>query len=199
MVPIAKDFNDDMQDYLDKLYGKKERYVDSVKKDKKKKPVSKEIVPEISEEEVFVEYEDSRPNTGVRRWLDNIFGSGSRKDEDMLLDDLPENEAHVLEDIEEDIEHIDEEIEELEEEREGMMSRFLKKMRKSRSKSEAELKDDLLDEVVPVIDEDVKEVLKILHLWLEKLPNQDLRAFRVSNDFEKYKAVLEKYGLVKKE
>jgi len=189
-----------MQGYLDKIYGKKERYSDTVKKQKKPVAMKKVEVPEIKEEEIFVEYDNAK-STGVRGWLQSVFSPSRREDADLDLDDLPETESKVLEEIEEDIELIDEEIEELEEVREGLVTRFLKSMRigRSRKKSPAEIKEDLLDETVASIDSDVKETLKTMHKWLEKLPNQELRAFKTSKDFEQYVAVLQKYGLVKKE
>ncbi len=198
VVIIAKNFNDDMQGYLDKIYGRQERYSDTIKK-QKKKTVVKQTVPEINEEEIFVEYDNAKPTLGVRNWLQSIFSPGQKEDRDIELDDLPETESKVLEDIEEDIDLVDEEIEELEEVREGLLTRFLKSMRSSRSrKTKSEIKEELLEEVVPNIDEDVKETLKMLHKWLEKLPNPELRAFKTSKDFEKYVGVLQKYGLVKK-
>ena len=195
VVIIAKSFNDDMDDYLDRLYGKKERYIDTVKKQKKKKPAQK--VPEsVSEEEIFVEYDDFRPSGGFGAWLSSLFAR--REVPQRIPEDLSETEANVLEEMEDEIEQIDEEIHDLEEVRESLWTRFLKSMRASR-RSEAEIKDDLLDEVVPVIDEDVKSVLKVLHKWLGKLPAHEMNSFKASEDFLSYKAILEKYGLVKKE
>ena len=95
------------------------------------------------------------------------------------------------------IEEIDEEIEELEEVRESLWTRFLRSMRSSR-RSEAELRDDILDDVVPAIDTDVKDVLKVMHKWLERLPSNDMNQFKRSEDFEQYKTILEKYDLIKK-
>lgn len=197
MVTIAKKaFNDDMDDYLDKLYGKKERYIDTVKKQKKKAPVQK-VPLDVSEEEIFVEYDDARPSLGFTSWLSNLFAR--RIPQERIPDDLPVTEAKVLEDMEEEIEEIDHEIEELEEERESLWTRFLKSMRMSRHRTEGEIKDDLLDEVIPVMDEEMKETLKLLHKWLEKLPPSDMNAFKRSDDFQQYKAMLEKYGLIKKD
>lgn len=187
-----------MQGYLDRIYGKQERYSDTLKK-QNKKSVMKQVVPEIKEEEIFVEYDNARPTLGVRNWLQSIFSPGRKEDEDIELEDLSETESKILEEIEEDIDLVEEEIEELEEVREGLLTRFLKSMRSSRSrKTKSEIKEELLEELVPNIDEDVKETLKLLHKWLEKLPNPELRAFKTSKDFEKYVGVLEKYGLIKK-
>lgn len=193
MVIIAKNFNDDMDNYLDRLYGKKERYIDTVKKQKKKAPVEK-VPVDVSEEEVFVEYDDARPSLGFTSWLSGLFAR--RMPDERVPEDLPETEAKVLEDMEGEIEEIDNEIGVLEDERESLWTRFLKRMRFDR-RSEGDIKDDLLDEVVPVMDEEMKETLKLLHAWLERLSPAEMNAFRRSDDFQKYKAMLEKYGLVK--
>jgi hypothetical protein len=50
----------------------------------------------------------------------------------------------------------------------------------------------------PVIDEDVKEVLKITFKWLKQMDPEQVEEIKNSSDFEKYKAVLGKYGLIKK-
>jgi hypothetical protein len=45
--------------------------------------------------------------------------------------------------------------------------------------------------------EDLKETIKILHKWLEKLPPERISEFKRSPDFEKYKDGLRKLGLIK--
>ncbi|MBN1274994.1 hypothetical protein JXA12_01770 [Candidatus Woesearchaeota archaeon] len=191
---IAKNFNDDMDEYLSRVYGKKERYVDTVKK--RKRPVE-ERVPELSEEEVYVEYDNARPGVGVREWLASLFSR--RIPDEALSDDVPPAEAAELESMEDELEEVSEEIEELEDRRESLWERFMNRLRWPGRESKDELKDELLEEVVPVIDEDVKETLKLLHSWLERLPRGEMQAFKRSDDFQRYKATLEKYGLIKKE
>lgn len=183
-----------MDVYLDKLYGKKERYIDTVKKQKKKAPVQK-VPATVTDEEIFVEYDDARPSMGFSDWLSGLFTR--RIPDEKVLEDLPETEAKVLEEMEDEIEELDQEIEELEEERESLWTRFLKSMRASR-RTEGEIKDDLLDEVVPVMDEEMRETLKLLHKWLEKLDPDVMNQFKRSTDFEQYKLMLDKYGLIKK-
>ena len=154
-----------------------------------------EKVPEISEEEIYIEYEQPGGFTG---WLSSIFRSQPKSiPQEEVQEDLTPEEMEKLEHMEDEIEEIDEDIEELEEKREGLVARFLQSMRLFRHKSPPLTDDEILEDVVPVIDEDVKETLKTLHKWLEKLPNNELRAFRVSDDFQSYKAILEKYGLIK--
>lgn len=50
----------------------------------------------------------------------------------------------------------------------------------------------------PVLDDDVKEVLKITFKWLKQMDPDVVEEIKASQDFEKYKAVLDKYGLIKK-
>jgi len=50
----------------------------------------------------------------------------------------------------------------------------------------------------PVLDEDVKEVLKITFKWLKAMDPDQVDEIKASEDFEKYKRVLDKYGLIKK-
>jgi len=45
--------------------------------------------------------------------------------------------------------------------------------------------------------EDLKETIKVLHRWLEKLPADKIYEFKRSPDFEKYKDGLRKLGLIK--
>lgn len=197
MVTIVKKaFNDDLDDYLDKLHGKRERSVEVVRKPQKKQTHTGKMPDQVSEEEIFVEYDDARPSIGVGSWISGLFAKKS-PDEKYLRDDIPVTEAKVLEEVEEEVEEINEEIEELEEKRDSLWSRFLKSMRSSR-KSDEEMKEELLEKVIPALDADMKETLKMLHKWLEKLSPQEMRAFKASNDFLVYKNTLERYGLIKK-
>jgi len=50
----------------------------------------------------------------------------------------------------------------------------------------------------PVLDEDVKEVLKITFKWLKQMDPDQVEDIKNSADFDKYKRVLDKYGLIKK-
>ena len=43
----------------------------------------------------------------------------------------------------------------------------------------------------------MKALLKATHAWLLKLPPDELAKFKSSGDFELYKRVLKKYGLIK--
>lgn len=94
---------------------------------------------------------------------------------------------------------IEEEIEELEEEfedeydvqrREGLLSRFFSLLR-SKPASEEDYYEN------PELDEDIKEVLKISFMWLNKLPPHHMKEFKSSGDFETCKELLIRYGIAK--
>lgn len=53
-------------------------------------------------------------------------------------------------------------------------------------------------ETAPALDEDVKEVLKITFKWLKAMDSELIEEIKGSEDFEKYKKLLDKYGLIKK-
>lgn len=201
MVGIAKNFDDDMDEYLNRIYGKKERFVDTAKKKRSKKPLEPARVPdEISEEEVFIEYDEEKPT--YKKWLAGLFSSKAKsripedEPDDIPLHKLPKSEpaSERIKAMEDELEEVEDEIDQLEDRQESLLSRFLRAIRGSPSVDD----DEPMQELVPVIDDDVKEVLKRMHFWIERLPNRDLREFKTSEDFELYRAVLEKYELIKK-
>lgn len=202
MVSIAKEFNDDMQEYLDRLYGKRktikeEQAKSAVKpkpvfeRPKPKKKVTMEKVPEISEEEIYVEYDEP---SGFSAWVSSIF----KKRSPQYDDDLAEDDEEELEEMETDIKALDNDIDSLERTREGLVGSFLSKMRSARKRSQDFDEDEYIEPKANVLDQDVKETLKILHKWLEKLPGNELKEFKTSEDFQKYKYILDKYGLIKR-
>lgn len=186
MVIISREFNKEMDDYLERIRQRQKRSGEINKwsipiKKKKEEPKikKKEKIPEeIEEENIIMEYSDKELS-----WWDKLFSRKKRTDPEII-------------EAEEELEEITDEIEELEEERETIVQKFLKLLRRKETTAEEELEE--FEEEEPTLDPEVKDLLKRLHQWLEKLPNRDLRAFKVSEDFELYKKVLEKYGLIKK-
>ena len=53
-------------------------------------------------------------------------------------------------------------------------------------------------EELPLLSNDVKEILKIGNKWLAKLPSDVMKDFKKSEDYEKYRETLERYKLIKK-
>ncbi len=50
-----------------------------------------------------------------------------------------------------------------------------------------------------MFEEDVKEILRIAHDWIEELPGEKLREFKESEDFERYQELLDKLDLLKED
>lgn len=87
------------------------------------------------------------------------------------------------------------------EEPEKKLSLFSRIFRFNRVKEEDidEYYDDYQEENLEeqVGFEDYKEAIKILHKWVEKLPEKELKKFKTSSDFDKYKKALKKLGMIK--
>jgi hypothetical protein len=115
-----------------------------------------------------------------------------------MEDDVEETEKEIVEN-EKEVKELKHEEADLEAKREGMLGSIFSKINvfKKRQVYTIEVPDEELEKE-PVLDREVVQVLKMMHKWLEELPDSKKRAFRQSPDFQKYKAVLEKYGLVKK-
>jgi predicted RNase H-like nuclease (RuvC/YqgF family) len=107
-----------------------------------------------------------------------------------------EDEVEAIEEKEDELEEMEDE---LEERRESILQKIMVSLRLAKKKHNHELEEEFeeQEEQVHELEEDVKEVLKIAHSWLEKLPPRHKKEFKTSKDFEKYKSILEKYGLVK--
>ena len=132
----------------------------------------------------------------VSEW--KVFSLFRRKEKDVpYLDDIEEDDEDYS-DEESEIEEIDDLEEELEERRENVFKRFFKKLRMGRRKP-VDDDDDYYEEAVEEEDDldDVKEVIKITHKWLEELPPETVERFKRSEDFQKYKEILRKLGMIK--
>lgn len=135
-------------------------------------------------------------------WWQSLFKNNSKSK-------LTPIEKAQLRQVEDEIVMIDnmeeyaneEEVEVLEQERESLMQKFFGLFRLFERKHDLEEKAEQInyveEQVIPSIDADVKQVLKIAHKWLEKLPMKEKRNFRESDDFKQYKAILERYEVAK--
>ena len=126
-------------------------------------------------------------------------------DEEIAHADVDEHTREELEEIEHEIEDIEEEIDDLQEKEQNLLSRFFQKIFGSSKK--IDLEDDFQEEIsIPsprqeekeALSQETKEVLRLLHKWLSKLSPEQIHAFRRSEDFNRYKDLLEAYGIVKK-
>jgi len=115
-----------------------------------------------------------------------------------MEDEIEETEEKIME-KEEEVKDIKQEEEGLVEKRESMLTKFFSKVNflKSKRMEPDRPESEESEDEEPVLDQDVIEVIKIGHRWLNELPPGKKRSFKASDDFQKYKAVLEKYGLVK--
>lgn len=129
------------------------------------------------------------------------------------LDNLSDDEKAKLGAMEREIEKIDEEeqhaksakdYERLAEARESALSRFFELMRIFRRRHELEDKAEQIAEAEDAaeaqrieIDAETKEVLKITATWLTKLPKRYRDDFLASEDYQRYKKVLQRHGLAK--
>lgn len=181
MVKIAnEDFNKDMDSYIQR----------------KRKGITNFSKPKPSR--IFVN--EKAENTKKSPSLFNAFRRRIPSDEEFEQRIKKIKRNQDLESLEENIEEIQEKEDEMEEKREGIVKRFLKLLRRP-------VKDNYSDEEEIVhasemnkaekdIDQ-LKNVVKITHKWLERLPPEELNAFKKSEDFQKYKDALKQLKLIK--
>jgi hypothetical protein len=206
VVKIAsKDFNKELSGYIGKRrvkpwpFGRKT----GIKK-AQPKPAKQQLGEGVSE----VEIESKQPGMLSRVFS---FRRGLIKEAEKTEDLSPEEMAK-LKGMEDDIEDTEEKIAEKEEEmiemkqeeevlvekRENMVSKFMSRINFLKKKQmEAEEQPAGTEKEEPVLEEDVIEVIKIAHKWLGELTPGKKRGFKESEDFKKYKAVLQKYGIAK--
>ena len=214
MVKIAsKDFNKNIGNYIDKRkrgsssklnlklnlpFGKKKNY--------------DEEVPDLGPSEVHVEYK--QPGR-LSKKISGLFSFRKKMIQEAVeSEDLSPEEMAKLRAMEDDIEEAEQEIDEKEGEvreireeeaeivadRESMLKRLFQKLNvfKRISMETVDLPDEYQQGEAPALDQDVINVLKIVHKWIEQLTPPKKRSFKASKDFQKYKTVLDKYGLIKK-
>lgn len=207
MVKIAsKEFNKELSGYIGKKrarkglfgFGSKPGY-QKPKAEKKPAGVATGVEVEYKKPKLFPKLFSFR-----RGLIKEAERSEDLSPEEMaklkgMEDDIEETEKEIVE-KEEEVEEIKKEEEELVERREGMLTKFFDKINVFKRKRMEPAENEPVEECEkeePVLDQDVIEVIKIGHKWLNELPPGAKRRFKSSDDFQKYKEVLEKYGLVK--
>ena len=204
MVKIAsKDLNNDLSGYIGKRRSMQRGSLFGWKKTGASKPVkpkSAEVNPDVE-----VEYNKLGFLSKVFSFRRGLVKDAERNEdlspEEMaklkgMEDDIEETEEKIV-DKEDEVRELKQEEEVLVERRESMLSNFFAKINFLKKKKQAEPEQEENNKYEPVLDEDVIEVIKICHKWLNELPPGKKRSFKASSDFQKYKEVLEKYGLVK--
>ena len=129
-------------------------------------------------------------------FLTQAFRTKNRTDE-ISPEDLEE-----MEDLKEEKEELEEEyleLEEIEDEIEEKKESIFKKISNIFMAREKEACEEVIEEIAEqyTLNEDVKDAFKILTLWIQKLPPLELKNFKESEDFQKYKEVLKKYNMIK--
>ncbi len=205
-------FNREMDDYI-RSQRRKQKQAGSVDI-----AVDKEKASQKSgdiESGMIVEYDDGRS------FWDKIVDFFHFEDEEEqepveYQEELSPHEKKKLADMEEaevDAQNVEDEyknIEEMDEELDVPEPGFLEKLASFLGFGEKVPEDDYKDieEFNPeqfaeeeseklMFEEDVKEVLKITHKWIERLPAKKKKEFKDSEDFDKYKTLLDKMDLLK--
>ena len=113
------------------------------------------------------------------------------------LEDL-EGEMKEIERLEEEYEDLDEmeeDVEELEEQIDRKKENIFKRMFGMFKFEPKEEIDEFEEEFE--LNEDIKDIIKILTNWIKQLPPEKLKSFKESEDFERYKEILKRYNLIK--
>lgn len=178
MVNISNDFNDELDRYIEKRRSAKPFYKDILKQKKKQ------------------DYASSDKEEGRKM----IFGFLRRRiptdeeiQEKLEQEKMKRQEAQM--DQQDQMEPEEEFYEEEPELREGPVKRLVRKLFFTRVDEEYEEMPEEIQEEDET--QELKETIKVLHRWLEKLPPEQITAFKNSEDFEKYKEALKKLGLTK--
>ncbi len=170
MVKITqKSFNVEMESYLAK------RKSDKPVKKTKEKPKKEVEVEEFHEEE-----KKYYPKSFIDKILDLISG---------------EKPEHVEEDEGEEHSEELEKEEEFDELDETPRQSLIDKIKSWLMFQDVE---DIDDDMEPLVEEEIKEVLKIQNKWLSKLSASKIKEFKESGDYNTYKEFLKKYKLIKK-
>jgi len=146
---------------------------------------------------INIQSRKSKPKTAVvasgeKKPITLFHRKKNMKEKESMDEDIEQYQEleDELEEVEVDSKGMSEEA--LEHKKEGVVKRFFNFFTPSDKEEE-----EPMEEAPETLDDDVKEVLKISLKWIEHLPRHKLKEFRESEDFQKYKDVLIKHGLVK--
>jgi hypothetical protein len=205
VVKIAsKDFNKELMGYIGKRKSG-QGILSRLKKISESKPAEKPKT--VGPMQVEVEYKKQGLLSKLfyfrRRLIKEAEKSEDLTPEEMaklhgMEDDIEDTEKEIVE-KEDEVKEIKRQEEKLVEKRENMLTKFFDKVNvfKRKPMANVEAQPEAYEKEEPVLDQEVIEVIKIAHKWLGELTPGKKRSFKASADFQKYKEVLEKYGLVK--
>ena len=122
----------------------------------------------------------------------NFFVTETKKED---LDEGEMKEIERLEEEYEDLDEMEEDVEELEEQIDRKKENIFKRMFGMFKFEPKEEIDEFEEEFE--LNEDIKDIIKILTNWIKQLPPEKLKSFKESEDFERYKEILKRYNLIK--
>ena len=201
---MSKEFNKELSGYIGKKRTGRSLF-DSLKRRTAKKPVEKPKT--VGPMQVEVEYKKPGLLSKLFSFRRGLIKE-AEKTEDLspeemaklkgMEDDIEDTENEIVE-KEAEVKEIKQKEEKLVEKRESMLTKFFEKVNvfKRKPMEAVQHHSDEYEKEEPVLDQEVIEVIKIAHKWLGELTPGKKRSFKASADFQKYKEVLEKYGLVK--
>ncbi|MDD9953274.1 MAG: hypothetical protein OXR66_02985 [Candidatus Woesearchaeota archaeon] len=141
--------------------------------------------------------------SGAKSWWEKVFTKAKQEE----MEDLSEEEAEKLEEIEEEIQHGEEELEaaheyeqELEVEQERRVSLYHQVLNFFK-RQHHEPEEESFDEVAIEEDEvhaDMKRLAEIQMKWFERLPLRAKMDFKDSDDREELLEILERRGVARK-
>jgi hypothetical protein len=173
--------------------------MDSYLTKRKKKPTSSKQKPKKEETEAeFVEEEQeffSKDKSLVQKFLDFISGEQTDEYEEFETEEPMQMEVDSPDDLEsvEDTEYQEEVAQ-----KKGIIEKIKSWLYLDNNNDEEIYEED--EEIVDSdVEDEIKEVLKIQNKWLSRLPNRKIREFKESKDYERYKEILEKYNLIRKD
>jgi hypothetical protein len=118
---------------------------------------------------------------------------------------IPKKRTEVVREIDEVEAEVDEEIKQREPEetdevspKKGFLSRIIDFFKITYDEYEEEQEQEYQSEEPVMINQDIKDIIKLQHKWINKLPKNEIKKFKESEDFQNYKYILEKYNLIKK-
>jgi hypothetical protein len=169
---VKQDFNNDLDSYISRRRADRKPFEKTMQILKEKVKKSKEP------------YDEEPKQTGK---ISMMFRKRIPTEEEVMHQ--KKTEKKEIEELEEEDEVIAEEMEELDK-KPGFFSKLFGKGKQD------EFEEEEVEQVDPEI-ETLKDTIKILHSWLEKLPPEQVQKFRNSPDYEKYKEALRKLKLIK--
>jgi len=179
VINISKlNFNDDLDRYIEKRRFTKPFYKDIIKTVKKTN---------------YTEPDQEEGRKMIFGFLRRRIPSDDEIQYKVKKEQKMRQEAQMKETEMQDTQEEDSYANEEHTKKEGSVKKFVRKLFFTKVEDEyQEVQEDEPDQT-----EEIKNTLKILHRWLEKLPPEQITAFKNSEDFKKYKDALNKLGLTK--